>query len=340
VAPFLYAALWARPTRFIADLYDPADVELGDSAGGTQDAASVRRLTRIQAAYADGLLCAGARQLERLQGAVHRRGGKPPALRVVPLGVPAPPPLSRARPLRERFGLAASDTVVLWWGTPWRWLDLGTALRAFEGLAASRPDVKLVITAGAPAGADAARLATTDEARRQAAAAGLLDRTVFFLHAWVPYEERHEYLGDADLGLTLHPAGEEARLAARMRYLDYAWSGLPCVLARGDELGAELAAAGLATLVEPGSPDEVAQAVLELAGDESRRAGAASAGRRLAAERPWDETVRPLAALLEEPGFGSGRTRRRADARGVAGAVAAYYAARLSRRLRRFASRP
>ena len=72
-----------------------------------------------------------------------------------------------------------------------------------------------------------------------------------------------DHLGEADVGLTLHGDAAEASLAARFRYMDYLWTGLPCVLSAGDEGGEQLAAAGAARLVEatfasrapvPGSP--------------------------------------------------------------------------------------
>ena len=54
-------------------------------------------------------------------------GGLDPV--VIGFGIPDPPPASGRRPLRERFPqIAEDDTVVLWWGSIWRWLDAATAL--------------------------------------------------------------------------------------------------------------------------------------------------------------------------------------------------------------------
>src|SRR5690606_8494827 len=102
-----------------------------------------------------------------------------------------------------------------------------TAIRAVAQVARDRPDVKLVITAGrAPAGQDE-RFAATEEARALARELGVLDRHVLFVDDWIPYDTRHEVLADADIGLTLPRDAAEARLAARARYLDYLWAGLP-----------------------------------------------------------------------------------------------------------------
>lgn len=331
IPPFLYALLLARPARAVADLYDPADVELRVARAAGAEEEAVRRLTGFQVRFADALICAGEPQRARIEGllsAIPARSGRP-RVEVVPLGLHPPPPPARGRPLRERFGFAAGDVVVLWWGTPWAWLDVETAILAVERIAPVRPDVKLVISAAAAPDPEAAPLAATGRARALAAERSLAGRSVFFLDEWVPYEQRHEYLRDADIGLTLHPEGAEALLAARARYMDYLWAGLPCVLSRGDVLAERFAAGGLATLVEPGDAGAVAEAIAALAGDEARRSEAGRAAALLARSHGWEDAVAPLGALLEDAGFHAGRPRRRRDAAGVVAAAAGYYARRL-----------
>ena len=73
---------------------------------------------------------------------------------------------------------------------------------------------------------------------------GLLGERVFFLDDWVPQEERHHYLLEADVGLTLARGTAETVVAARGRYMDYVWAGLPCVLGAGDVLADRFADAG------------------------------------------------------------------------------------------------
>ena len=59
---------------------------------------------------------------------------------MVPFGIPDPPPQSGRRPLRERFAqIRDDDTVVLWWGAVWKWLDAETPIRAFARFADSVP---------------------------------------------------------------------------------------------------------------------------------------------------------------------------------------------------------
>lgn len=348
VPPFLLAAKRALGVRCVSDQYDPVEVELGTLASGADRArATARAARRLQLRGSDLVLCGGERQRDLLAAeAAEVAPASPPEIEVVPFGIDAPPPSPRGdlhpfgidaapptpddlHPLRSHFpAIGPEDKVVLWWGSLWRWLDAETAIRAVASLAPTRPDVKLVFTAGRVPNDAAARHSAPAEARALAADLGALDRSVFFLDEWVPFARRAEYLRDADLGLTLHRDAEEASLAARARYMDYLWAGLPCVLGRGDETADRFEQAGFATLVEPGSPRAAADAIVSaLASDTLRDADAS--GRRLGDELRWDRVAAPLLATLDEWQAGA---PSHAGSRRLRGTTA-YYARRAVDRL-------
>ena len=81
--------------------------------------------------------------------------------------------------------------------------------------------------------------------------------------------------------------------------MDYLWSGLPCVLGRGDEAAERFERAGFATLVDAGSPQRTAAALLGLL-EPRARAAAAAAGAELADEFRWRRLAAPLLAALRE----------------------------------------
>jgi glycosyltransferase involved in cell wall biosynthesis len=299
--PYLLAVKPVHRTVAISDQYDPQELELATLAGGRDRDREIRAaaaVRRLQLRHADLVLCAGVRQREALL-AVWPDGATAPPPVVIPFGIPPPPPPSRRRPLRERFAqIGEHDTVVLWWGSIWRWLDAATAIRAIAAIASRRPDVKLVITAGRAPSGGGDRFEATGAARALAQSLGVLDRSVFFVEDWIAYDERHEVLADADLGITLPLDSAEAHLAARARYMDYLWAGLPCVLGRGDETAGEFAEAGFATLVDPGDAQAVQQAVLALADEPRALEAARRAGRNLADERRWTSVAATLVAAL------------------------------------------
>ncbi len=54
---------------------------------------------------------------------------------------------------------------------------------------------------------------------------GLTGRHVFFNEEWVPYDERQNYLLDADVAVTTHFHHVETEFSFRTRVLDYLWAG-------------------------------------------------------------------------------------------------------------------
>jgi glycosyltransferase involved in cell wall biosynthesis len=305
--PYLFAALRGASTVTVSDQYDPIHLELSvlhDQPGLARVLGSQRSVREVQLSFADVIACAGERQralaLEELTASSRRRP-TPPTVVNVPFGIAEPPPRGRTRALRARFPvIGPDDPVVLWWGKIWKWLDAATAIRAFELVVRHRPDARLVISAGKAPKRAFDRSATTGEALGLARDLGLLDRNVFFLDEWAPYDQRHELLQDADLGLTLHAESVEAPFAARARYMDYVWASLPCVLARGDEVAERFEEAGFARLVSAGDPEGTAGAILGLIGDPGALETARAAGRALADQYRWSTVVRPLVAAIEE----------------------------------------
>ncbi len=299
-----YALLAGRNCLRVADLYDPGEVEMATLGGwrGRRGVRQQRAARRLQVRWADVLVAANERQMEALRADIEACGrtGQVPALNV-PMGLPAAPPAARGHALRDRFeAIGADDPVVLWWGSVWRWLDAHTAVEAVEILARRHPDIRLVITAGRPPNAATDPLNVTEEVRAFARDRGLLGRNVLFLDEWVPYEQRHLYLADADLGITLHADDAEAALAARARYMDCIWASLPLVLAEGDEVGERLGDAGAATLVAPRDPAATAAAIESLIGDPARLAAARAASARVAAQYHWPNLLAPLVQAVHE----------------------------------------
>ena len=305
VPPYLLPIAAASATVVVCDQYDPVDLEvetLPDSLVTRRTLASQIAVARLHLRYADVVLCANARQRERILSRLAPLGRKThePEVIELPFGLDGePPPPADRRPLRERFGqIQDNDTIVLWWGVVWRWLDAETAVRAVAGLAEARPDIKLVFAPARSLGAATEVTNATERARQLASDLGVLDRTVLFWEDWVPFEQRHELLAEADIGLTLHGVTQEAHFSARVRYLDYLWASLPCILADGDETGTRFAQAGFSTLVTPGDDAMVKDALIRLSDDRAALARARDAATALAREYRWETLAKPLAQTL------------------------------------------
>jgi glycosyltransferase involved in cell wall biosynthesis len=269
------------------------------------------RILRLQCAAGDFFICAGERQRMLWLGWLEAAGrvnpltyDDDPALRAlidtVPTGVPAVPP-QHSRPLVRGVipGIGQGDPLLVWGGGVWDWLDPLTLIRAMERVAKRYPRVRLYF----PGPRHPNQRHVPDMAMRQAAVAlceerGLNGRHVFW-GDWVPYEERQNYLLEADVGCSLHFESVETSFAFRTRVLDYIWAGLPMVVTRGDEASEWVERHGLGAVVDYLDVEGVAAAIEGLI---SRpRSEYAPRFERARRARSWEECALPLVRYCQNP---------------------------------------
>ena len=301
----------------ILDLYDPTlleNIELFRHASPVEREERARRdidLLNRQLASGDLFLCATARQRDLYLGALMAAGRITPErvdadpllhslIAVVPFGLPATPPMRTGPGVRGVIpGIGDNDPIILWNSGLWDWLDPLTLIRAMPQVIARVPNARLVFMAGKHPGG-AAPMRMTDTARALTSDLRLLDRHIFFYETWVPYADRANPLLDATIAVSLHRQHLEMAYAAiRSRVLDYLWVGLPAVLSDGDPAAALAREHGFALVTPPEDPEAVAQALITLLTDESRRAELADRARALAPQYTWANVVRPIVRFLE-----------------------------------------
>lgn len=261
----------------------------------------------------DFFICANERQRDLYLGVLAACGRVNPytfgqddtlheIIACVPFGLSSEPPLRRRAVLKGvQDGVSPTDKVVLWGGGIWDWLDPLTLVRAIARIVERRPDVRLYF----PGPRHPFRERVPDMAMHQRTVAlsdalGLTGKHVFF-GDWMPHQERADYLLEADVGVSLHPTGVEARFAHRTRVLDYIWAGLPMVLTAGDALAELVQERGLGLIVEPGDVEAVAEALLRLLDEPDARAARRSSFQAAAAELTWDVVARPLVRFCQQP---------------------------------------
>ena len=256
--PWPLVASWARRAggRLIYDMYSPEPLEwlayrsaaLRDERGAARAKRSAWEqltLDRVIGALkdADHLLCASEKQRDLWIGAMlgerlisdatYRRD---PSLRslidTAPFGLPADPPRhTGSGGIWGRFPqIADEDEIVLWNGGIWSWLDAPTVIRAMVPLLKLRPRARLVFIGQS---SELTGRSAQAEARELASRLDLLDRRVFFNDGWVPYEERADWLLEADCAASAHTDNLETRFAFRTRLLDCFWAGLPVACTEG-----------------------------------------------------------------------------------------------------------
>jgi hypothetical protein len=130
---------------------------------------------------------------------------------------------------------------------------------------------------------------------------GVTGTHVFFNHDWVPYDQRADWLLDADIGVSTHLDHVETAFSFRTRVLDYLWAGLPIVCTEGDSMGELVAEHELGVAVPPGDVGALADALDALLSDPERRTRAAAAVRAIAPDFGWHRALAPIVAFCANP---------------------------------------
>jgi glycosyltransferase involved in cell wall biosynthesis len=303
----------------VADVYDPLHLEQLEEAreqerpGWIQTVHVANAVLNEQLLRGDFFVCASERQrdfwlgqlagLGRLNPAVYEHD---PTLRslidVVPFGLPDEPPAKQRQVLKGVVpGIGVDDEVVLWGGGIWNWFDPLSLIRAIDKLRHRRPQVRLFFLGTHHPNPAIGEMAMARSARALADELALTGRHVFFNDGWVAYEERHEYLLEADLGISTHLDHVETAFAFRTRVLDYLWTSLPMVLTAGDALADLVERRDLGLTVPAGDVAALEHAVFTALDDGVRRDRWKANLAAVAPEFAWSRALEPLLAFCREP---------------------------------------
>lgn len=313
----MFRSLRRSQKLLVADIYDPMHVEQLEQARERplreyeRIVADRVELLNEQMLRADFLLAASGRQrmfylgqlaaLGRLNPLTYNDGSDlERLLAVVPFGLPSDPPVHQRQVLKGVIpGIGADDKVIIWGGGLYSWFDPLTLIRAIGLLSARRPTVRLFFQGTQHPGV--AQMPIVEQSRALAAELGLLGTAVFFNESWVPYDERQNYLLEADAGVSTHGVHLETTLAFRTRILDYLWTGLPMVVTTGDTFGELVEREGLGVAVPPDDPAALAEALEKTLFDTAFAKRAAANIAAVRDEFRWQNVLRPLADYVRDP---------------------------------------
>lgn len=271
----------------------------------------------------DYFVCACERQRDYWLGMLTALGRINPAtydadpglqslLGIVPFGLPAEPLVHRRQVLKGVWpGIGRYDQVLLWLGGIWNWFDPYPLVRAMPMILERHPGARLFFL-GAVHPNPKTPPSVHDTSRQVEAVArdlGLLDRCVF-LSPWVDYEDRVNYLCEADLMTMTYHEHIETRFAFRTRMIDTIYAGLPTVCSKGDTLADLVESRGLGYTVPAGDQEAVAEAVIRLLDEPNAKAARAAAFQELASDLTWERVTEPLVAYLRDPRPSPDRARR------------------------------
>jgi len=220
-------------------------------------------------------------------------------LSVVPFGLPDQPPQKSGPGLRALPGVGPDDRVVLWNGGVWDWLEPEPLIEAVALLGPAMPDLKLVFMGVKSPDAGLDESGALTRCRELVAARGLGGQVIF--NDWVAYEQRADFLLEAQVGACLYPPGVETEYSFRTRLLDCLWAGLPILCSPGDALSRLVADDDLGAVVRDHEPGTVAKALEDLLTDPGQAAERRARCRDLAARLAWSRVAAPLVEFCAVP---------------------------------------
>jgi len=303
----------------VADIYDPLHLEVLEQDRAQPSAERNVSLTRAvetvneQLRRADFFLCASAKQRDFWLGHLASLGRLNPAtydgdenldqlIAIAPFG------LETSRPAHDRPaikgvvpGIGPEDKVVLWGGGIYNWFDPLTLIRAIGLVKEEIPEVRLYFLGVKHPNPAVPAMQMAVAAQELAEELDLLGTYVFFNTAWVPYGDRHNFLLEADVGVSCHFSHVETAFSFRTRILDYLWASLPIVTTEGDAFGDLVTAEHLGVAVPAEDVPALAAALTKTLSDPEFAAACRGRVAEVADRFTWDNALAPLLAFCRAP---------------------------------------
>jgi glycosyltransferase involved in cell wall biosynthesis len=312
----------------VCDIYDPFHLEQLEQARDLGE--KLRKDTVLGASYVlnqqltrgDFFLCASNKQRDFWLGQLAAVGRINPAnydaspdlsqlIQLAPFGVSDDPPVQTRHAIRGAIpGIGTDDEIILWGGGIYNWFDPLTLIRAVDKLRVRRPTVRLFFLGVQHPNPNVPEMRMVVDARALARELGLTDRHVFFNEDWVAYDDRQNYLLDADIGVSTHFHHVETEFSFRTRILDYLWAGLPFVTTEGDSFADLAASRPLGLTVPPEDVDALEAALHRLLEDDDLRGRCRANARAASADYRWSNVLAPIVEFCRRP-------RRAADLLGA-----------------------
>lgn len=303
----------------IADIYDPLHLEQLEQGKDLPEsdryavALDSVEVMNDQMERADFMLCASEKQrdfwlgqlagLARINPATYDQD---PSLRsllaVAPFGIGNTPPVRTQHGIRGVVdGIGQNDKIILWGGGIYNWFDPLTLIHAIGQISQRHPDVRLFFLGVQHPNPGVPQMKMELRARRLSDELNLTNRFVFFNETWVPYEERANFLLDADVGVSTHLDHIETAYSFRTRMLDYLWASLPIIGTTGDTFAALIREHDLGATVPAEDVDSLVGAIESLLFDEERLAQTSARVKSFAVDLTWTNMLQPLVSFCSDP---------------------------------------
>ena len=127
----------------------------------------------------------------------------------------------------------------------------------------------------------------------------MTNNSVFFVEEWVNYEQRAQYLLNADFGVSAHREHIETQFSFRTRLLDHFWTGLPTISTTGDALAEVIEANKAGLTVQISDIDGWVNALSTMISDKSLRKTFKTNSLLLSKNYTWNKALEPLFKFIK-----------------------------------------
>lgn len=221
---------------------------------------------------------------------------------VVPFGLPEEAPVRSGKGIRGVVeGIGDHDPLLVWGGGIWDWFDPLTVIKAVAEVRQQVPKIRLYFMGMKSPNPKVPLMKMAVDAQQLAQQLDLTGKNVFFGESWVSYEDRVNYLLDADIAVSAHFDLVETRFSFRTRILDYLWAGLPVLSTGGDQLTETIDAREAGFALPYNDTNAWREVILRLCLDPTERERCSKQAKALAKEYTWDKTCRALIDYCKSP---------------------------------------
>lgn len=335
----MHHAPWIADTDkiIVVDIYDPMHLEqleqfrTDDLTVRTQRIAATTDVLTKQLKRGDFFMCASEQQRHLWLGHLASVGRINPLnyeydssmrslITICPFGLASSPATRTRAALRGVVpGIEQGDKVIIWAGGVYNWFDPLTLIRAVDVLRERHDNVRLFFLGMSHPNPDVPAMQMAYEAQQLSERLGLTGKYVFFNSEWVAYDDRQNYLLDADLGVSTHFEHVETTFSFRTRMLDYLWAGLPIVATGGDAFGELIQAQNLGLTVPEQDVEALVDALERSLYDHDFATECAQNVAALRTDFTWEKTLAPLMEFCRSAQRAPDAVLRR---RGVTGSYA------------------
>ncbi|MBM3702927.1 MAG: glycosyltransferase [Actinobacteria bacterium] len=315
----------------IIDIYDPynlatlAEYETESMKKRLEIHKSIHEIFNEQLYYGDFFICASERQRDFWLGmltALNRVNpysyNQDPTLQkmisVVPFGLPSNRPMHTRNALKGVIeNVNKNDFVIIWGGGIYNWFDPLTLIKAMEKVSKLRDDIKLFFMGIKHPNPEVKELQMINETINLAKKLKVYNKNVIFNFGWVDYNDRQNYLLDADAGIITHPNHIETRFSFRTRILDYLWTGLPIISTEGDYLSTLIEKNGLGIITRDGNVQDLVDAIIKLSQDKKFYDQCVKNIRNIVKEFTWEKICQPIVEFCRDPVSSACKYRETSD---------------------------